>query len=100
MASEQIMIDTDLVGQAINNISQLTANISAANKRFMDLLQEKMNQTQGRNQVIKTLASNMERETQNFQAVLAAQESIVESINKFIELVNDADDDSGLRIPD
>ena len=98
MADQVMSINTDVVNTAINSLSVLTADIQTRNKKFIELLNTKNEATQGKFQLLKTLEGKIIEESQNFDKVLEAQEEIRQSLIRYTELAEQANDDSAFRV--
>lgn len=93
--SEQVMsLNLDVVVTAINSISVMTADIQTRNKKFMELLRSKNEATQGKFQLLATLEEKIKVEAQNFDKMLEAQDEIIQSVNRYAEMAEAAQDDS------
>lgn len=95
--AEVMSINTEAVGAAINQISVYTADIATRNKKFLELLNEKNQATQGKFTLLKTLENKLTEESHNFDALIGTQEEIKDALNKYAELAEEANDDHAFR---
>lgn len=95
----QVMsIDSEAVGSAINQISVCIADIDTRNKKFIALLQEKNEKTQGKFALLKTLEARVAEEADNFTQLIATAESIKDSLRRYEGMAEEANDDSDFRV--
>lgn len=97
MAAQVMSIDSEAVGAAVNQISVCISDIDTRNKKFLALLQEKNDATQGKFSLLKTLEGRIQEEANNFQGLIAASENIKDSLRRYAEMAEAADDDSDFR---
>ena len=95
--SQQMSLNYDVVSAAVNRIETLTSDIETRNKKFISLLQEKNDATQGKFALLKTLQTRVEEEAANFKKLVAAQEEIKDSLERYSNLAEEANDDSAFR---
>lgn len=98
MADQVMSLNLDVVNTAINQISILTSDIQTRNKKFIELLNSKNEATGGKFALLKTLEERIIAEAQNFDKVLDAQEEIKQSLSRYAELAEEANDDSAFRM--
>ena len=94
MGNNQMSIDSEAVMAAVNQIDVAIEDINTRNKKFLALLEEKNQATQGKFGLIKTLQERVGDEAKNIQQTIAATETIKESIRKYEDLAGAANDDS------
>lgn len=97
MSGQVMSINTDDVGAAINQISTYTADIQTRNKKFLELLREKNDATQGKFALLKQLEVKIVEEAKNFDLLIDAQEEIKDSLRKYTLLAEEANDDAAFR---
>lgn len=97
MAAQIMSIDSEAVGSAINQISIYISDIDTRNKKFLQLLQEKNEATQGKFKLLKTLEERVIEESQNFNELIKASEDIKDSLRRYEEKASEADDDTEFR---
>jgi Tfp pilus assembly protein PilN len=96
--SDQVMsVNLELVGSTINQISSELACIQAVTLKLHDKILEKNNATQGKFALLDTLSARVEEETHNVEKLVEAQEEIKQSLNRYAELADEANDDSAFR---
>lgn len=94
----QVMsIDSEAVGAAVNQISVAIADIDTRNKKFLALMQEKNEATQGKFSLLKSLEDRIQEEAENFKTLIQATEDIKDSLRRYAEMAEAADDDSDFR---
>ncbi len=98
MTNGQMSINTEAVASAVNAVAIDVADIHTRLKRFLALLEEKNNQTKGKFAIVKTLSTKIETEVQNVQGLNDACDQIREALNRYIEIGEQANDDSAFRI--
>lgn len=98
MSNQMMSLNTEVVGATINQISNLTADIQTRNKKFLELLQEKNAFTKGKFDLLVALEQGIVKESQNFDALIEAQEDIKEALRQYTELIEEANDASQLRV--
>ena len=92
----QIAINTDVVGSAVNRISQLVSDINTRTDKLLQTLKEKNAETKNKWTLLKKLEDKLTDEANNVKAIENAVEEIKAGLNKFIELAEEADDASAL----
>lgn len=97
MQQGQMSINTEVVAAAVNQISVDNADIHTRLKRFLALLEEKNEQTSGKFAIVKTLSNKMAQEVKNVAALNEACDQIRETLNRYIEIAEEANDDSAFR---
>lgn len=95
--AQQMSIDTDKVGSAINRVSQLTSDIKTRTDAFVSRLIELNSSTKGRWSLIVTLQTKIEAESANITSIIEAQDVVIRALDKYAELAAEADDDSAFR---
>ncbi len=100
MQNGQMSINTEVVASAVNQISVDIADIHTRLKRFLTLLEEKNSQTSGKFAIVKTLSNKMEKEVSNVQELNDACDQIREVLNRYIEIAEQANDDSAFLVDD
>lgn len=98
MGTQQMTIDSEAVAAAVNMIDVDIADINTRNQKFLALLDEKNSQTKGKFALIKSLKDRVEDETKNIQQTIEATEAIKESLRRYEELAEEANDDSAFRV--
>lgn len=98
MGANQMSIDSEAVMAAVNQIDICIEDINTRNAKFLSLLEEKNTQTKGKFTLIKTLQERVQDEANNIKQTIQATESIKESIRKYEELAESANDDSDFRV--
>ena len=98
MQNGQMSINTEVVAAAVNSISVDISDIQTRLNRFLALLDEKNNQTSGKFAIVKTLTAKMQKEVANVQALNDACDQIRETLQRYIEIAEQANDDSAFRI--
>lgn len=94
MANQQMSIDYDAVMAAVNQIDVAISDINTRNKKFIELLEEKNQQTSNKFSLIKTLQTRVEEEATNIKRTIEATESIKEALRAYADMAADANDDS------
>lgn len=97
MSNQQMTIDSEAVAAAVNMIDIDIADINTRNKKFLTLLEEKNNQTQGKFALIASLKDRIEDETKNIQQTIEATEAIKDALRQYEQLAEEANDDSEFR---
>lgn len=97
MGSNQMSIDSEAVMAAVNQIDVAIEDINTRNKKFLTLLDEKNQATQGKFGLIKTLQDRVEDEAKNINQTIEATEMIKESIRRYEGIAEEANDDSEFR---
>ena len=100
MQNGQMSINTEAVGSAVNSISVDIADIQTRLNRFLALLEEKNNQTSGKFAIVKTLSQKIQKESRNVQALNESSDQIKEVLQRYIEIAEQANDDSAFRMDD
>lgn len=98
MGTQQMTIDSEAVAAAVNMIDVDIADINTRNQKFLTLLDEKNAQTKGKFALIKSLKDRVEDETKNIQQTIEATEAIKDSLRRYEELAEEANDDSAFRV--
>ena len=98
MASGQIIIDSEAVGAAVNQIDVAIADINTRNEKFIQLLTEKNKATHGKFGLLETLQKRVEEEATNIKDTVAATEEIKSALRKYEEQAEEANDDSAFRV--
>lgn len=97
MQQGQMAINTEVVGSAVNQISIDVADIQTRLQRFLALLEEKNQQTKGKFAIVSTLSARMQQEVANVKALEEVVDTIHETLNRYIEIGEQANDDSMFR---
>lgn len=100
MQNGQMSINTEIVASAVNQISMDIADINTRLNRFLALLEEKNDQTGGKFAIVKTLTNKMQVEVTNVQKLNEACDQIRDTLQRYIELAEEANDDSAFRCDD
>lgn len=95
--AQQMSIDTEKVGSAINRISQLTSDISTRTNAFVQRLTELNTSTGGRWSLIQVLQTKIEKESANIAGIVEAQDVIMRALDKYAELAAEVDDASAFQ---
>lgn len=95
--SQQMSINSEAVASAVNQIDVAIADIETRNKKFLELLEEKNDQTKGKFPLVKALMPRIEEEANNINKAIEATEAIKESLRKYENLAEDATDTSWMR---
>lgn len=95
--AQQMSLNLDVVAAGVNRIETLTHDIETRNNKFISLLQEKNDATQGKFALLKTLQGRVEEEAENFKKLIEAQEEIKQSLDRYSDLAEEANDDSAFR---
>ena len=95
--SQMMSIDTDNVSAAVNRISTLLSDIDTRTNKFIELVKRTNEESHGNFQLIVTLEERLCEEAKNVNDIVVAQDEIKESLRKYTELSEDADDDTELR---
>lgn len=93
----QIQIDTEAVSTATNRINNEVSALTQAMNVFLQLLNEKVNDTKGNFSIIATLETRLQAEAANVKNLEAKTEEINVLTRKYIEAAEDANDDSAFR---
>lgn len=91
--AQQMSIDTEKVGAAINRISQLTSDVKTRTDAFVQKLVEMNATTGGRWSLIKTLQVKIEAEVANIKGIVETQDAIKRGLDRYAELAAEVDDD-------
>lgn len=97
MGDQVMSINTDVVGAAVNELSVITADIQTRNKKFLELLNQKNEATQGKFALLAKLEEKVADEVNNFNKALSAQDDIKVSLQRYIEMFEEANDDSAFN---
>ena len=97
MSQSVMSLDSEAVAVAVNSIDIAIQDIQTRNNAFLDLLEEKNNQTKGKFALIKTLSEKVREETVNIKNAIEAVESIKEALRRYEDLAEQANDDSDFR---
>lgn len=97
MSQNQMTIDSEAVTLVVNQIDVAIEDINTRNKKFLALLEEKNQQTQGKFPLVAALKPKVEQEAQNLQACVEATEAIKEAIAKYQNLAEEATDTSWMN---
>ena len=97
MSQQQMTFDSEAIAAAVNQIDVAISDIETRNNKFIALLEEKNNQTHGKFPLVSALKPKVEAEAQNFKAAIEATESIKESIQRYQNLTEEANDTSWMR---
>lgn len=100
MQNGQMSINTEAVASAVNSISVDIADIQTRLNRFLALLEEKNSQTGGKFAIVKTLSQKIEKEAKNVQALNESSDQIKDTLQRYIEIAEEANDDSAFRTDD
>lgn len=95
---QQMSIDTDKVGAAVNRISVLMADIKTRTTSFIAKVNEKNQETEGKWKLIMTLEQRLTEESKNIDEIIEAQESIKQALDRYAEKAEEANDDSELNV--
>ncbi len=93
----QVTIDSTAVKSAVNEIDVNIEDIKTRIRKFLEVIEEKKQATQGKFPVVVTLEKRMQEEVQNLNEINEAMESINEVVQKYIDLASEAVDDSFLQ---
>lgn len=96
--AQQISIDTERVGSAVNRISLLTSDIQTRTNAFVEKLSEHNAATNDKWALLKNLQSKLEAEQQNINAIVEAQNDIKRGLDKFAEMAAEVNDDSAFNV--
>lgn len=91
---EIVSINTEAIMPAVNEISVRIADIDTRNKKFLSLIQETNDRTEGKFALIKALQEKVEEEAINITESVKAVEDIEQALNEHIAMAEMADDDS------
>lgn len=100
MQNGQMSINTEVVAAAVNAIAVDIADIQTRLSRFLALLDEKNNQTGGKFAIVKTLTEKMQKEVANVNQLNEACDQIRDTLQRYIEIASEANDDSAFRTDD
>lgn len=92
-----ISINTDIVGSAVNRIDTLCQDIQTRVTKFADLVAEKNQQTDNKWKLLAKLQDKVNEEVGNVKAINESLEETKTNLNRYIEAVAEADDDSVLN---
>lgn len=94
----QMSIDSEKVTAVVNQIDVCIEDIHTRNTKFLSLLEEKNQQTQGKFGLIVSLQDRVADEATNIKKAIDATEAIKEAIRKYEDLAEEANDDSAFRV--
>ena len=95
--ANQMTLNTEAVAAAVNQIDIAIADIKTRNDKFLSLLDEKNQQTQGKFALIATLKGKVEEEARSLQETVDAAESIKDALRKYEGMAEEANDDGAFR---
>lgn len=98
MQNGQMSLNSEVVAAAYNRISQDIADIGSRIDRFMMLLEEKNAATKGKFALIARLQQELQKEVDNVKKLNASVETIHETLRRYEELAEEANDDSAFRL--
>lgn len=93
----QMSINTDVVGAAVNQISNYIDDIATRTKKFCDLVSEKNAQTNNKWTLLKTLEEKLAQETKNVNDIITSMDEIKSALDKYAEVAAEVDDDSDFK---
>lgn len=91
---EMMSINTERIFPALNEISVRIQDIETRNKKFLALIEETNQRTDGKFALMKALQTKVEEEAVNITGSVQAVEEVEQALQKHIELAEEADDAS------
>lgn len=95
--SQQMSLDTEAIAAATNSIDADLADMQTAMNQFLQLLNEKVQDTKGDFALIKTLEEKLQEEAANIKKLAETVEEIEAVSRKYVEQAEEANDDSAFR---
>ena len=92
--AQQISINTERVGSAVNRISTLMSDIQTRTNAAVEKLNEQNSATNGKWSLLVNLENKLIEEKQNIENIVAAQEDIKRGLNQFAEMAAEVNDGS------
>lgn len=94
MAAEQMSLNMDAVGAASNQIGTYITDIDTRTKKFLSLLDEKNQQTDGKFPLFVKLRERLAEDKKNIERLITQQEEIKEALTRYAALAEEASDAS------
>lgn len=95
-----IKIDSELVSEKTNRIALLIQELEDANTTFLRVVDEQITKTDQRYKPFLTIQDSLHKQGKKLASLAEAQNTIKATLEKYIDLMDDANDDSSFRADD